>query len=114
MSKHTPGPWEVDELEHSLVRSSDRYPITNTFRHFRDKSECHANARLIAAAPETAAERDHLKALNAEMLEVLQGFRRIGESDVPLAEMQSEIVELRNKAEAAIAKGEWKHRFWRC
>ena len=69
-----------------------------------------ANARLIAAAPETAAERDYLKALNAEMLEVLQGFRRIGESDVPLAEMQSEIVELRNNALAAIAKAEGKHR----
>lgn len=27
---------------------------------------------LIVAAPETAAERDHLKAINAEMLETLE------------------------------------------
>jgi hypothetical protein len=39
------------------------------------QSECEvreANARLIAAAPETAAERDRLKALNAELLEALR------------------------------------------
>jgi hypothetical protein len=30
------------------------------------------DAQLIAAAPETAAERDRLKALNAELLEVLR------------------------------------------
>jgi hypothetical protein len=36
------------------------------------QAEREANARLIAAAPETAAERDRLKALNAELLEVLR------------------------------------------
>lgn len=31
-------------------------------------------ARLIAAAPETAAERDRLREINAEMLEVLEAL----------------------------------------
>mgnify|MGYP001612566934 FL=1 len=34
-----------------------------------------ANARLIAAAPETAAERDRLKAVNADLMEALENIR---------------------------------------
>jgi hypothetical protein len=33
-----------------------------------------ANARLIAAAPETAAERDRLKKINAELLAALKAI----------------------------------------
>ena len=42
----------------------------STFSRLSD--EQHANAHMIAAAPETAAERDRLKEINAELLEALQ------------------------------------------
>ena len=38
-------------------------------------------ARQMAAAPETAAERDRLKALNAEMLEALKGMKAAATSE---------------------------------
>jgi hypothetical protein len=38
----------------------------------RDMQESIANANLIAAAPETAIERDKLKEVNAELLEALK------------------------------------------
>ena len=55
MSKHTPGPWSVDAIETTLVRGPDRYPIADPERHFREITECEANARLIAAAPDLLA-----------------------------------------------------------
>lgn len=88
--KHTPGPWE-----------SGRALISNQWRVFQPSDErggkrysiaiavgdnAEANAALIAAAPETAAERDNLlayndllvsqidslKASNAELLETFE------------------------------------------
>lgn len=47
------------------------YPSQNE-RYEREVLEREANARLIAAAPETAVERDKLKAINSELLEALQ------------------------------------------
>jgi hypothetical protein len=42
---------------------------------FTRPTERDANARLIAAAPETAAERDHLRKVNAELLEALERIK---------------------------------------
>ena len=36
----------------------------------------HANARPTAAAPDTAAERDQLKAINADLLAALENTRK--------------------------------------
>lgn len=72
-ARHTPGPWHVQPSDHpggllikpipgQVVAQCDEVP------------EMEANASLIAAAPETAAERDRLKAINAEMLEALKAL----------------------------------------
>ena len=65
---HTPGPWEIFTIASELGESYRIFAPP-----FEDKSEAvdiahipkdwdgHANAILIAAAPETAAERDRLK-----------------------------------------------------
>lgn len=89
MSKHTPGPWHVgaefgvDELRpRILILRSVAYvegasPTTyiigevgypTAIGNTVGAAERKANARLIAAAPETAAERDRLKEINAELL----------------------------------------------
>ena len=85
--KHTPGPWRIGQLgltndgaSFILSDHADMSICTVTcqtpFKRGNGwRTECEtreANARLIAAAPETAAERDRLKALNAELLEVLR------------------------------------------
>lgn len=70
-SKHTPGPWAITEKTWSrhgcalegttpVVRMAG--PCDAVIVSLgADKAEQEANARLIAAAPETAAERDKLK-----------------------------------------------------
>ena len=50
MSKHTPGPWHVDE--HNDVSSKERHVATPSF--YGDDSD-DANANLIAAAPDLLA-----------------------------------------------------------
>lgn len=74
MSAHTPGPWSVADLPHSIVVrtqspkkskfGADRYAAIGGFdRDDLDQLlEAMANARLIAAAP--------------ELLEALQGMER--------------------------------------
>ena len=72
-AKPTPGVWTVIEginggwsimahLDDDVAGVCDRAP----WPHRADESR--ANARLIAAAPETAAERDRLKALVGELV----------------------------------------------
>jgi hypothetical protein len=72
MTEHTSGPWtfrpnaEIDAPDGLVAsaRLASRYA-----------SECEANARLIAAAPETAAERDQLKAENKALVALLKEAR---------------------------------------
>ena len=77
----TPGPWRVDEKaknEASVsVRGADNWAICACRATAPDGSRYHmnvarANARLIAAAPATAAERDRLEAANAELASTLE------------------------------------------
>lgn len=76
-SKHTPGPWRsiptgMVPNEWNIIHewmSADGCPVRGHVARAYGNDE--ANARLIAAAPETAAERDSLKAINAELLEAL-------------------------------------------
>ncbi|MBL4766313.1 MAG: hypothetical protein JKY94_01070 [Rhodobacteraceae bacterium] len=81
---HTPGPWEFLPSDHygyaALWNPETREEILVT-GGLNDGDEpitwmgeelSEANARLIAAAPETSTERDALLAVNAEMLEALR------------------------------------------
>ncbi len=81
-SKHTPGPWHVSPEGFISTTENGYLPIRTPFRErafgpnaddpsHEDSAIAEANAHLIAAAPETAAERDSLKAINAELLAAL-------------------------------------------
>jgi len=83
MSEHTPGPWFVEmpnwQTPHvwiNAVGSSGVAKIETCDygdgKGERITDEDLANARLIAAAPETAAERDRLREVNAELLAALR------------------------------------------
>ena len=86
---HTPGPWEIapycceddEDIAIQVVsgfkRTVDGRMSANwiaTCDLQEDNEANWANARLIAAAPETAAERDRLKEINADLLEALEFF----------------------------------------
>ena len=47
---HTPGPWKVSS--HQTQIHSERCGLVAILEEFTEKSTTHANARLIAAAPE--------------------------------------------------------------
>ena len=119
--QHTPGPWRADNL--GKVRSiyddgkglvadcgDGRYALP------RDSNICHANARLIAAAPETTAERDRLREVNAELIAALEELahraarvnevNHAGREVPPLA--WADLYQATNEARAvlAAAKGE--------
>lgn len=90
--KHTPGPWSICAGDPSWVATGAVKPINCGNQ---------ANARLIAAAPETAAERDRLKALNAELLAVLKDLMwRFNDAEPPCNDADVA------QARAAIAKAE--------
>ncbi len=75
-SAHTPGPWYFDWLgdERGWILDNQANYIAEIVTHdemgfYVSEDQQKANARLIAAAPETAKERDGLKVLNAELLD---------------------------------------------
>jgi len=72
-TQHTPGPWEVHPHYESVYASGKRIciivPQGGSLKPF-DKE----NALLIAAAPETAAERDRLKEINSGLLNALENL----------------------------------------
>ena len=88
MSGHTPGPWKLETVRTScgLCHKIGPFPwregqenhacIYDDYPPPGGRPELVANARLIAAAPETAAERDRLNELNAELLETLKDIAR--------------------------------------
>jgi len=75
-AKHTPGKWHASNLRiFANINGLDRR-VAECYRPAisgeYDGGECEANARLIAAAPETAAERDRMKEINNDLLEALK------------------------------------------
>ena len=67
MIAYTPGPWKaVAGLSQWNVTTATGRTL-NICAIYTDRVEQEANARLIAKAPETAAERDLLKAENATL-----------------------------------------------
>lgn len=78
-NKHTPGPWLVAGEDKTFIYALGPSGTNSFWAQVQyagvdriSKEEAIANARLIAAAPETAAERDRLKEINAELLEALK------------------------------------------
>jgi len=86
---HTPGPWYCpginskygvsDWKQANITTGSEYAPIiatvhteASTYLGEIDHDTMLANARLIAAAPETAAERDQLRDVNADLLAALE------------------------------------------
>jgi hypothetical protein len=72
-AQHTPGPWAVVQ-RFSVAQDFDGGIAVADVVRLPSRAEAEANARLIAAAPETAAERDQLRALNADMLAALREY----------------------------------------
>lgn len=80
MNNHTPGPWvaKFEEAYYVIGPDLGRVAMMMNLKGAhglagrRSGEESAANARLIAAAPETAAERDRLKEINAELLAALE------------------------------------------
>ena len=70
MNRPTLGPWLTDPSPHaSRIYGPDGKAVAFTDRRNPRHVE---NRRLIAAAPETVAERDRLKAMNADLLAALE------------------------------------------
>ena len=78
MSGHTPGPWHIvgGSDGRQRIYHPDHGPLADLWSYSRMLPEevGKANVRLIAKAPETAAERDRLKEINAELVEALKGL----------------------------------------
>ena len=129
--KHTPGPWCVGAINDCLFiinrqpRPSNDYVVFEgsgfaTVDKFQiiaklDYPSADANARLIAAAPETAAERDRLREVNAELLAALKDAVSALDADAsksPLGERHAKLAQgwframYGDKARAAISKAE--------
>jgi hypothetical protein len=88
-TRHTKGQWKLfaghggtrephkiyahDHPKGFLIASLGYSELSVTDNDYlRNIQEQEANAKLIAEAPETAAERDRLKIINAELLEALE------------------------------------------
>ena len=98
MSKHTPGPWEVayqDKNGQSVVKG-EHIEVATCWHHCVGsiEKEMHANARLIAAAPEL------LEALR--MFVVWYGLRDKHDTLLPPKMQEAELAQ----AMRAIAKAE--------
>ena len=94
-AKHTPGPWRADAWNfHSrtTVRAGDE-TIAECHGHGRDRHQCEADARVIAAAP-----------LMLEALEAQESLSQVGLLNAAPGQIQR-AVELRRIAIAA-ATGE--------
>jgi hypothetical protein len=118
--KHTQGPWYVSQVcltnggERPITTEDGRICTVDCQTPFKRgegwKSECdvrEANARLIAAAPETAAERDRLKVVNAELLDALKRLLEfvVAHTDPTVATPQFTAEYERSRAAIAKAEG---------
>jgi len=116
MTQHTPGPWELKPIIENpdqpqpLQRhkwevwhyQADGFPdlfIGEAYETMTRTGE--ANAALIAAAPETAAERDRLRQVNEVMVEALRYALSDGD---PEAEPLAPSVEAKIRAALAAAE----------
>lgn len=100
---HTPGPWAVDDATGmNIICLKPRHTL-----FVGQPTACaRANARLIAAAPETAVERDRLKQLNAELVAALKLYLAYGAAQMHHLQTGTAACRAYDAANAAIAKSE--------
>lgn len=63
-TKHTPGPWYRNikpASKYPIIFAGDNLHVAQVISRGVSEAQCEANCDLIAAAPETAAERDRLR-----------------------------------------------------
>ena len=105
--QHTPGPWRSNDtnvFQSNAVGSV--VMIASCGGSALPYEERKANARLIAAALETAAERDKLKESNAHLLATLRQFTRQFTSRIERRETRIEQSYHQMKAAIREADGE--------
>ena len=119
-SNTTPGQWSYrpDQLDDwGIVRAGlfvicqardPRYMDEEYLKQCREdrRDPWEANARLIAAAPETAAERDRLKEANTDLLAALKALLRFVEAHTETGEVIPPYTVEHVRARTAIAKAE--------
>ena len=106
---HTPGPWHVGVKTAHHGRDiygphGESVAITDDVATFPETA--YANARLIAAAPETAAERDRLREVNAELLAACQRLLRVERMTRATYDSDVQMAEAVDQAMGAIARTE--------
>ena len=110
--QHTPGEWVFRADDMMIVRLSPRGGLLDNLHIAeikRQGPETEANARLIASAPETAAERDQLKTEKAELVEALERLedytsRATNDLNDQDTGWYYQLIAATQKARAAIAK----------
>ena len=106
MTKATPEPWKVDRDPMGALIISG--PEGETVFYTGTMDEDCANADLVVDARKTAAERDRLKELNAELLGVLkEALTSISPpSSMSMHYWGKQLTDTSLKLKAAIAKSE--------
>ena len=80
---HTKGPWHTTVID-TINGAPAMWAICDIQKGFiaTVDSVNEADARLIAAAPETAAERDRLLTINADLLAALEDLQALIRRDI--------------------------------
>lgn len=105
MSGHSPGPWTLTEYgdDHALLDADEgRLCVIPASRYLDERNDPtqEANAALIASAPCLLAERDRLRAVNAELVAALSDIQHAATQTPPAVHTIFDITE------AAIARAE--------
>ena len=112
MTQHTPGPWTVDvEDECRVIDVQDCTVARTDYVEIEEERDWQiVNAVLIAAAPETAAERDRLRQVNEVMLEALKAveseitrLERISKQAFSIDEVHPAVGRVADATRAALA-----------
>ena len=80
----TPWPWHLNQPDYStVILGTDGYPLAHADGAQKGRNQGHANARLIAHAPEWLAELcDRLGAAEGEVERLRKALRKIGGTSV--------------------------------
>ena len=96
MTAHTPGPWHI-KAGYGVIESQDGTSIAGVYTPRGVREVRQANAQFIAAAPETAEQRD-------ELLEALEALARITCRCILDMPLQDCGIPVHKQVKAAIAK----------